>query len=1044
MALSHKHLAITAREWDAFMAAFYSVTEEFDLPTSDVEDLQAVLLSMRDDCISEGTAADAHPAGSTATGTAGSSWFRSAPLYERLGGVYPIALFVDRLIDALLADPRVAIPVDGQRRNEASLKYLFMEVVCAIAGGPEVVTSLAYAETRLLLPARQMFFLLEAAKDASDHIPSSKLRAELLQALHRASADYIVDQRTSSPTSQRHSERAVQIEALSRRAGVPLIYIPKGGVVRITFDASPAQLEQVAAGLADMGLKTVDRTKVKTASDAANGNLLSPAVIAARHAAPGAFVAARRRCFGDPRTLYGRTGGVFGLATLADKLMEAWMAEPTLNGNTRVTRWHTSQQRAGFKFLVTQIMGYLSGGPQRYTGQPMDVAHKHLGITAGEWRAFMATAKTVLAAEPALTREQREELLEILRPFEQQVVSPKGAELPPDPQLSTTVPDGNSLFAEAGGVYPLARFADLLVERSLVDRLVLPLSKRAGGKLSRAGLKYLLTELLCNAAGGEGIVTSKGFDDAKLGVKDWQRFLSAARETAARVWHDKYVSEAVVALLEGVQAELVVGLAASDGGGKGAAARQKMRDAGFGHVEITAALQQAKGDGVKALDLLLSGWKPERSHSGDVGAGGCPFSRGDGAGHTASPHRGVPGRGAKPGGARTAGGRVLGSPRQARLDVLLTEDTDLSCPITLLLFQQPVVASDGGIYERAAVVKLMQLGGLSPITHRKLSPEFSPAEDVKMRATAFMSARALELLDFAQEAHKADAYVMAVQAAERAKEYVAALDNEDRDPALVRKLRETWRALGRSPPALDKLDPHERVAAVLDRQVAQAKAEAEAAAEEAAAEAAAEQAAARVNKAIVFTIDASYSMNQGFGGDEGDNTRMNSARENLLTILDEHIEDGDSISVITFADDVRTDVPATIVTPHNRQRLREKAERACRARGATAFYDSLVASAEMLDRHATSKNEGQPRWIIALTDGEDNRSRKSVHETVRVLRRSKSAPDLLIIGVQLLDETKPHMEQLAATTENSKFIDASGGIDSLNDAFEEVAELIAE
>ena len=149
----------------------------------------------------------------------------------------------------------------------------------------------------------------------------------------------------------------------------------------------------------------------------------------------------------------------------------------------------------------------------------------------------------------------------------------------------------------------------------------------------------MLTELLCNAAGGEGIVTSKGFDDAKLGVKDWQRFLAAARETAARVWHDKYVSEAVVALLEGAQAELVVGLAASDGGGKGAAARQKMRDAGFGHVEITAALQQAKGDGVKALDLLLSGWKPERSHSGDVGAGGCPFSRGGGAGHTGTgPH----------------------------------------------------------------------------------------------------------------------------------------------------------------------------------------------------------------------------------------------------------------------------------------------------------------------------------------------------------------------------------------------------------------------
>ena len=39
------------------------------------------------------------------------------------GKVYPIALFVDRLVDALLADKRVKIPTDGQKRNEASLKY---------------------------------------------------------------------------------------------------------------------------------------------------------------------------------------------------------------------------------------------------------------------------------------------------------------------------------------------------------------------------------------------------------------------------------------------------------------------------------------------------------------------------------------------------------------------------------------------------------------------------------------------------------------------------------------------------------------------------------------------------------------------------------------------------------------------------------------------------------------------------------------------------------------------------------------------------------
>ena len=34
------------------------------------------------------------------------------------------------------------------------------------------------------------------------------------------------------------------------------------------------------------------------------------------------------------------------------------MADGTLNDNAMVARWHESQQKAGFKFLVTQIMGY--------------------------------------------------------------------------------------------------------------------------------------------------------------------------------------------------------------------------------------------------------------------------------------------------------------------------------------------------------------------------------------------------------------------------------------------------------------------------------------------------------------------------------------------------------------------------------------------------------------------------------------------------------------------------------------------------------------
>merc|ERR1712176_34219 len=128
---------------------------------------------------------------------------------------------------------------------------------------------------------------------------------------------------------------------------------------------------------------------------AASGRMLTSAAIAARHAAPGAHVDARRRVMGDPRTLYGRGGGVFGLAKLADILMDAWMANPVLNANASVAKWHESQQKFGFKFLVTQLLGYLTGGPQRYTGVSMEAAHKHLAITAVQWDSFIADAVLV-------------------------------------------------------------------------------------------------------------------------------------------------------------------------------------------------------------------------------------------------------------------------------------------------------------------------------------------------------------------------------------------------------------------------------------------------------------------------------------------------------------------------------------------------------------------------------------------------------------------------------------------------------------------------
>jgi hemoglobin len=62
-------------------------------------------------------------------------------LYERLGGVYGIAVVVDDFIDRVMADPRLnANPAVDEAHHKvppAGFKYLDPEMVCGAAVGPQ-------------------------------------------------------------------------------------------------------------------------------------------------------------------------------------------------------------------------------------------------------------------------------------------------------------------------------------------------------------------------------------------------------------------------------------------------------------------------------------------------------------------------------------------------------------------------------------------------------------------------------------------------------------------------------------------------------------------------------------------------------------------------------------------------------------------------------------------------------------------------------------------------------------------------------------------
>jgi len=107
-------------------------------------------------------------------------------------------------------------------------------------------------------------------------------------------------------------------------------------------------------------------------------------------------------------TLYERLGGVYPIATVVDDFIDRIMVDSRLNANPRVDEAHHRVSPAGFKYLVTEMVCWAAGGPQKYTGRSMYESHKEMKITAAEWEAFMDDLQQTLDKFGVPAQEQAE------------------------------------------------------------------------------------------------------------------------------------------------------------------------------------------------------------------------------------------------------------------------------------------------------------------------------------------------------------------------------------------------------------------------------------------------------------------------------------------------------------------------------------------------------------------------------------------------------------------------------------------------------------
>jgi hemoglobin len=107
-------------------------------------------------------------------------------------------------------------------------------------------------------------------------------------------------------------------------------------------------------------------------------------------------------------SLYDRLGGVYSIATVVDDLIDRVMVDPRLNANSLVDEAHHRVPPAGFKYLVTEMVCWAAGGPQKYTGKSMADSHSHLKITGEEWEAFLDDFQQTLDKFKVPVEEQAE------------------------------------------------------------------------------------------------------------------------------------------------------------------------------------------------------------------------------------------------------------------------------------------------------------------------------------------------------------------------------------------------------------------------------------------------------------------------------------------------------------------------------------------------------------------------------------------------------------------------------------------------------------
>jgi uncharacterized protein YegL len=191
-------------------------------------------------------------------------------------------------------------------------------------------------------------------------------------------------------------------------------------------------------------------------------------------------------------------------------------------------------------------------------------------------------------------------------------------------------------------------------------------------------------------------------------------------------------------------------------------------------------------------------------------------------------------------------------------------------------------------------------------------------------------------------------------------------------------------------------------------------------------------------KDVAFVIDYSGSMSGG---------KMRRARNNTIMLMDSQLNENDRASIIRFNSKVTI---LTELLPATDSRIKQAIHGMTNPNSGTALWDAIGAAHDQLT-YAQQRNGGQEResWIIAVTDGADNRSEVNTPSSLYHRIKSTMPCNIIILAVGVSEDcAQIAMKQVADANEHND--DLIGELIAINDsaaldaAFATIASMIGD